>query len=525
MPTISTGDGAIDALVDFIDAQFGVRINDADLQRFRDELASGTGRDPAQLRSDILRFRVGPERLSAYIEEQFSDRGVPLTRHLTGATEDPQARVARITNEFLTESRQFGEFERTLDRLAGGEIFAPVSQGRATSIPAGARLVRVTNPKGADAPLYFALYPYAGIEIAYEIGDQGRFSQLFPEGISFFGSFENVSQAQFDSRQKVLAGSIDEQSGATESVGSQIERQMRSFGLESLPDWARADPQATLILSQGALEGWSAGRTLRTLSQQSRGFKERFPYWDAVMKRSGGDEIAAQARASQLEQGFRSIIRRTRGPNADVSPQVLEQYIRSGWEPNQALPVLEFEQSLRRNPEALQNFNEILVAQGLAPVDEKGFAAFSIAGPRDDLADVLGQPPAQVFDAINDALFLTELEEAGFGGLDVDFVRQLKDFTGGVVDEDDVAGFAQEAALQALRFRRELEQGRFDITTEELIAAAAGEPSPTGRSAAEVGSVLARFIRERQAAAGGFEGAGGFLDERGRLRIPGFESL
>jgi hypothetical protein len=58
-----------------------------------------------------------------------------------------------------------------------------------------------------------------------------------------------------------------------------------------------------------------------------------------------------------------------------------------------------------------------------------------------------------------------------------------------------------------------------------VVAAAFGQESPTGRSAGEVLSLLARFERDRRVAGGGIPGSTGFIDQQGRLRIQGLSGL
>jgi hypothetical protein len=126
---------------------------------------------------------------------------------------------------------------------------------------------------------------------------------------------------------------------------------------------------------------------------------------------------------------------------------------------------------------------------------------------------------------LNDAMMVNALEEAGLRNLDLGFIRQLRDDTGGLITSDSANEFAQTAAGNVLRFSRDIDLSRYGLTEESVVATAANRPDPTGRTAAENLEIMNRILRERQAAAGGFDAFTGFQDARGRLRLAGLRGL
>lgn len=54
----------------------------------------------------------------AWVAALFASRGVPLTYHATGATEDPQARLTRLANQLVSGQRTQAQITASVDYLA-----------------------------------------------------------------------------------------------------------------------------------------------------------------------------------------------------------------------------------------------------------------------------------------------------------------------------------------------------------------------------------------------------------------------
>lgn len=409
---------------------------------------------------------------------------------------------------------------------AGG-LSRPVGSAQ---IPSGSTLMAVADPNRPGDDTYYLVGAYSGVGFGWRIGDYSDLLETIPDFERVVRSRVNVTRRQFEEQRILEVGTVDEVLGSTEDIGFTIQRQLRAFGMESLPDWMRSDPEAMFISATGANEGWSPGRTLRELSGL-RSFRDRFPAWQTVLQEAGGDEAAAMQQYTQTETRFRDLLRSRRGPNADLSPGYVGNLIAAGWTPEAVAPILDAEQTVRADPSLLAGINRMLQASGQAPIGVAGATALVAAGnmPTEQARQVLGQvdltrllngnDPGQVIDLVNDALTLTSFEEAGLTGLSLDFVRGLRDESRGVLEPEQVMQFAQEAALQVIQFLPDIELGRYGLTQEQVVSAAAG------RGDAQVADTLSRIVRERQLAARGTGGFSGFVNARGRLQLQGLAGI
>lgn len=491
-----------------------------------------SGRSEEDLVRSIV-INYGEEAGRQLVQSMFETRGVDPGQDAGG--EEPTERFDRIVDEVVSGQRSLDNVRASLDRLGRRSIFGDPIVGQEQTIPAGGTLYAVRDVRGQTT--FYAVYDWEGVSFSYRIGDQADLDELFPDAGSIFNARVSVTQRDFDQQQVVDVGTVDEILGATESLGEQLTQAIRTAGYESLPDWVRQDPQVMFLLATATAEGWSPDRLTRELSG-TRGFQQRYgEAWEWAMEQVGGDHQAALDLIGNQETAIESVLRRYRGGAANTDPGYLQQLMTTGWTAESMSTVLSAEQRLRANPEMLASLNRLLTAAGMAAVGPAGAIAMIAAGqlPDDRAQQVLdsvdmtsllnGNEPGQVFDLINDAVTLAALEEQGLTGLDLNFVRELRNITGGLVDEEAVNTFAQEAAMQVLRFMPDVDLGRYGLSEEEIIAQAAGRAAPSGRSSAEVAETVAKIIRERQEAAGGFTGFTSFVNQSGRLQIAGLRDL
>lgn len=444
------------------------------------EIAGGAGRNESEIRADIFehivtapviqqRLGVSAEEAERLIagDQKFSDTTIPT---------DPPGTVA------------VGD----------------------TVIPAGAELVRVRDPEGSDAAeLYFLTYEWNGVTLTYEVGDLARVEELFG-GVDAFDTVQTYeSQARFDHAGFVAAGSADQLYGSTESIESQFERETAALGLEDLPEWMKDDPAALALVATATAQRWSSGRLWTELAE-TEGFQARFG--DVIAQyQEGGETVQAAVEAIVAdEQTLRSAIRRFQPAGAEVTNEYLHQVMAQGWTGAAAAAVLEVAASMRANPDGLARANQILEASGLETLDEVGF-----------MNAMAGTGPAEVMEALNTAQADRALREAGLEDVDTELLMQVVDTSDRLVTADSYRQLAQQLSFNLMANIREVDTERLGLSREDVIAAAFGEESPTGRSAGEVMNLLARFERDRQAASSGFGAGQAFLDDQGRLRIRG----
>lgn len=380
-----------------------------------------------------------------------------------------------------------------------------------TVIPGGARVIRVTRPEGSDfANQYYLIYELAGVEVAYEVGGDDRFNELFPEGLATFRRSDTLDQAAFDDSGVYVVGDVEEIRNTTESLQSQFERYLRALGQEGLPNWVVNDPQIMGIHVVAATEGWSTDRLWTQLAETS-GFQQRFPGFNAMAGRTGlGNVFSNVNEYLRLEDSYRAILREVRGPNADVSAEYLGQLITIGWNPTEMRQLLQAEQQLMKAPDMLNRLNGVLGVAGLGQVDEEQF--YELAR---------GNGPGEIFEALNDAFRAAELAEQG-----LDISAEFASFLGpGVSSEVTAPDAYSEQSIRAaqfiIRFGDELEAERFGVTRDDVIAAAFNQPGLGGRTPAETNEILNRYARDRAAFARGVANFQSFIGAGGRPRIAG----
>lgn len=379
----------------------------------------------------------------------------------------------------------------------------------AATIPAGGTLIKIPSPVGADEPLYFVEYTVYGVPIRFEIGGETRFKELFGSADTFDTSL-TLTQTQVDDRGGLSWGSIDEQLGNKESLQAQVDRGIREAGMEDIPEWQRASTDVMTIIMSAAREGWSAGRTMKEIAG-TEAFATRYPGFEAWRKIMGDQGTLSDAISSYVvqEDRFKTMLRRFRGPNTDISAEYVGQLIATGWTDQEVGEVLDFEQRMVGNPDALVNLNEILSYHGMDTVDAVGLLELS-----------RGQGSPEVLEVLNDALRATELERQGIE-VSAETASALGQGSSmGLSSQADLTAQAQAVAMDIFANKRELDLGKFGLTESDILMAAFN-----GEASASVASRLGQLARERAAAAEGFEGLASFQSEGGRLQTVGIGNL
>jgi hypothetical protein len=471
----------------------------------------------------------------------FNEAGIPIAT----AGETEMERLNRLVSQINSGQRTLAEVTTAIQTVGGnwdpsapdwsggfGDDFNP-NAGNGV-IAAGGDLYAVIQGDGSLQ--YHVVYEWEGLRFSYSIGDQEALASLFPDADRVFGGRFTVNQQQWSGLDTLALGGIDERLGDPTPIARELNEALRTFGFESMPDWLRNDRQAMQILAQGALEGFSAGRIMQDLSQTT-GFRERFGAWEWAMTQSGGDALAAMQLYTQRESSLKNALSRFRGPSANLDNAYLADLLQIGWTVEAMTPILAAEEQLRADPAVFHDINRLLAAEGLNQIGPVGAIALLASQNQTaeqaaetlasiDLTELLGgNSPSQVFDLINDAMTLSALEDQGFVGLDLAFVRQLRTETGGILTKEGVDRFAQTAAINVLRFGPDIDFGRYGLDENDVISAAASRAAPSGKTSAEVNEIMGRILRERQQAAQGFDAFSGFVNESGRLQIRGLEGL
>ena len=383
-------------------------------------------------------------------------------------------------------------------------------------LPPGLSLTIVQDPAGTDAGKTFYLTGRIyGVDMAFEIGSPGDFAALFggddasfQEAIDQFDNIERINQAVFD-RDFVHMGSSDEIGGSTDSLGSQFEAAMREANTGGLAQWIRESKPAMTLVAVGAMEGWNADKLNSELSK-TQAFKQRYKSFATVAAALGTDHVGAVVnQIASMEASIRQSLQRYRGsPIESVSTDYLQALIGSGWSAAEVDQLLSADQRLRQTPGALNNMNELLAHAGHARLTYGRMAQL-----------MAGTAPPDVMDMAGDALRKAALSEQGVE-ISSAMAAALGDEGEGITDAGMLAGQAQAVAQNVMRFRLELDAGKFGLSRDDILKAAFNN-----ERSGEVNELLTKYGRERSSAAQGFEGTQSFLDDEGNLRVQGLGGL
>lgn len=413
--------------------------------------------------------------------------------------------------------------------VAAGSVPVPPAQraGTATvggqTIPAGMRLVRITNPVGSDSgELFMLVGTVYGVDFAYRVGTREDLNATFGS-IDAFGNITTVTQAEFDGSDSLEVGTVDEILGAGESLQAQFDRDMRAAGLEAPPAWLVEDKTAMLRYVTAVNEGWSAERMYTTLST-TEAFKNRFVGLDTVMGQMATSSwVAGIAEYQAREANFRSVLVANRGVGTDTSQGYISNLIAGGWQAAEVTELLGLERRMKDNPEALDNINQILSFQGMPTLEPDDFISFLADQDRVTLDPSF--VVSDLYEGINDALRYQALLDQGLDiglGFASDLGSGYSDAIGSVAQYSERARIA---AIEVARNADDLELGRYGLERNDVIAAMFNEESPTGKASSEVTELLEKLGRERSKRATGFASSAAYTDALGRLRVQGFANL
>lgn len=439
------------------------------------------------------------------IIDAFRARGLDPYTNFNGTYEE--GRPQRIAQQLNSGERTWDAFVSTLDTYASSE--AGQARGELAKIPSGGTLLGVRDSRGVLR--YYVVYNERGVQWTMEIGDQARLEELFG-GRDYFESYTTISTSQFDAGGYVSAGLVDDVLGTNIPFSQLMDDSIRSAGFEDIPQWIRDSPEAMALIAEGTADEWSEGRLWQALSQ-TEAFRQRFPAMDRYLQ--GGVTVQAAVNAyTRDEEALRSALRRFLPPGEQIDAEYLAGVLTNGWTPQQAIQVMEATERIKRSPEALAQANMIMEASGLPPLDVVGMINVLTGGAQPD-----------VIEALNTAAAGLALSEAGIDDLDIDLLMAVVDNTSILQTPEAFRDLARTTALRLIENQRDLNFERFDLTEEDIIAAAFGRENPNGKTLGETLNLLNRLEQERRISAQGEAAAPAFIDDRDRLRIQGMANL
>ncbi len=363
-------------------------------------------------------------------------------------------------------------------------------------------LVKVNEATG---PRYYVEWTVMGAIIRHEIGDQIAFDEL---GTQQWEQTITVSEQDFNAREGIDAGLVDERFGLNESYTQTVTRDLRVFGKEDLPAWQRNDPEVMTTLMLAAREGFSPGRTLGLVAETDA-FKGQHPNFSQVrgIHTPGASITEAFNFYVESRNQIRDSVRAFRGTEADVTDITISEIMAEGWDPEEVEDILIGEAVLRQMEGVSEQINNILSFQGS-----------DLQITDDNLLDLIldgetERTPFAVQELINDAIRAQSFQAQG-----INISPALAEALGTgeafeTLDPNQFGQIAQEVATNIFRFGIELQAEREGLTRDDLIRAAVD-----GTASAQVNATLAKFARRRQIEAQGFT-VSSQQTGQGRLRL------
>lgn len=337
--------------------------------------------------------------------------------------------------------------------------------------------------------------------VEYQLPGGGS-SALFeaePEQIeALFGTLRPPEFQDFDFNRRVgrpnvhFAGNVAEVEGSGEWE-VEVERVLTlALDQRDLPQWIKDDPKALDALWVAVTEE----RTDDWFFDQISGlpsFRKRYPGVKALEERGLTVPQAIKAH-TEFEFKARSLHAAAGLSPEAVTPEIVGNLLTNGYSINDVQESYSVWKRLNDHAPALEAFNQVLQASGQKPLTGTDLYKF-----------LQGNAPQEIYDLYEASSITEAAEAAGLGGLfEADDALSLALETNRDLTLDEAFKGMQQAASQALRFRHELNLGQFGLDVDELIDVSFGRAPRSGRTASEVGQVLARITQQAE----------GFLGEK-----------
>lgn len=313
--------------------------------------------------------------------------------------------------------------------------------------------------------------------------------------------------------QTVFGGNIAEVEG--EGDFDQEVKRVWSLALdqESLPDWIANDPGAMSLLYVKTSENKSDDWFYENLERRNS-FKNRFPGIEHF-KTIGLSTREAVTAFTEFETKTKQLHAAAGFSPVAITPSVVGGIIKKGYSINQVQDSYQVWKRMNDHAPALAAFNQILQANGKAPLSGTEMYKF-----------LAGEAPAEIYDIYEASAIQEAATASGFGdvfggtdalGLALESSKNL--------DVDSAYSAFTEVANQALRFRHELNVEKFGIDIDDLIDISFGRAPRSGKTSADVGEVMARITNAAKADLNTRAGAYFSFDQEGRPKAASLGGL
>jgi hypothetical protein len=330
--------------------------------------------------------------------------------------------------------------------------------------------------------------------------DPAQMDSLFGSGMRPT-SYETITLGTFlQDPMHTFSGDISEVEG-TGQFEDQYHR-MIALALDggTLPAWAAEDGAAMDILFLAESEEKPMSWVIEQLSNTDS-FKKRFPGLARIQEQANSTLDQAITGFLEYEAGARqALIAANLSPEL-ATPEVVGALIEKGHSLTTVDQTVKVFDRMKKFAPAMEAFNGILAAKEMEQVT-------SIQDMFDFMA---GTAPSELYDVWEASTLSEQANAVGLGDFfSADDAIQVALQTAGSLTSESVTAAMQKSAEFALRLRHEIDMGKFDLDTEDLIDMNLNQPLRSGRNVAEVGAniqrVLASAAQERQKQTQAFQG-------------------
>ena len=416
---------------------------------------------------------------AADIELLFSKFGLDPAVNNDG-TERPggaEGLAERINNgtlrwQDLINTLSYGSGLPPSGSMGGTDDLSPAppaaGSGDVPGVWGGGQLVKVQRPNADDK--WVMLYDWQGNKVAWEFSSYEQMVATIGDPMNF-GGFSTLSESNYNSNVTV-AGSTAEIQGPGSFEGW-IRQTINSVALESgVGDptlWGQymADPDVQAVIFQAAVGEWSDAQTMAAIRQTDFYQNTLFPGITAFYNTDD-----PEAQWYQYFANVRPVLEALGvDPGSDGYRQVVGDMLKSGVSDQTFVNmqgVFMRAATSESYANALDEWMQIETGRGL---------------DFDTWYDVLaGTPEAEVRDVVNKATIAYQNEQTGAGLTDEQIARIGENRAG--VTDSEAAGFLNQY-LESLTSVRDV-VGRYGVTADEILSAATGISSESGRSLEEI---------------------------------------
>lgn len=441
---------------DFPDKYESLSNQKARLKGWVEEIDSSDGRDADQIRDDIVQHVIGYEDA----KEKY------------GITQEEFDQLVLGGNE---GGLNFGDLPETTPTGREGEEDA---------------LTLLESPtarwlQDSDTGLFYIEYTLpGGSKIAFE-AEQEQIDAMFPSGAP-----PNAQKFDFD---RYIRGDAHFGGNVSEIAGDgnfddEVQRVISlAIDQRDLPEWVKGDPAALdalyVMVTEDRTEEWFYEEI-----SQLESFKKRYPAVSELESRGLSIPDAIQTHV-EFEANLKQLHAAAGFNSEAITPDIVGNLIQRGYSVKQVGESYSVWKRMRDHAPAMKAFNQILEANGMKPIQgQKAMFEF-----------LSGNAPAEVYDLYEASSIQEAATASGLGDLfEADDALSLASFTEGAMTRNEAFEKFSNVAAQALRFRHQLNLQQYDLSIDDLVDLQFGRQPSSGKSAAEVGEIMARISQQAE---------------------------